>query len=376
MTKKILTTMALIMTFSNIWGATQTLTGNGITLTYDDTSCGGGVTAANCNALMQKAFDSNVNQFQLNGLKDYLKYMSSAQSMATKGHGVDYTTNPHAVVFGASVGAALDIGNMTLSEAQDALKKSGSFSAIGAGYQFAVMGGLNLGVFKRLPAFGPIDIKRMTVYVHGGGFNFTDLIKQDGLTAKSSQFGFHAKYKIIEPKSLGFGTLNWGGLDFVTGMTVASNTVTYQKAFDEQSTGSGTITDPQIKIKPAGSVTINNGAVAVPFEIATSIRLLYVLSLFGGAGIDLNFGKTSVDMAVSSTSITSVVAGVPNTVNGSLKINASDSSNGRFSDLRFFVGTAVNLIPLKNTNVLSLYAQANISTGGGYGIVAGVRAGW
>lgn len=374
--KIVAVTMIVLAAATGAWGAQQTLSGNGITLSYDDTTCGAGVSQADCNSLMQSAFNSNTNQFQLNGLKDYLKYMSSAQAMSTKGQGVDYTTNPSVFVFGATIGAAVDIGGQTLAAARESLTKSGSIPAVGGAYQFSVMGGVNLGVFKMLPAFGPIDLKKLSVYVHGGGFNFSDIIKQDGVTAKSSQFGFHAKYKIIDPKSLGFGLLNWGGLDFLTGLTFASNSLTYQKSFDEQSTGSGTVTDPQIKIKPAGTIGITNNAIAVPFEVSTSVRLLYILSLFGGAGIDLNFGKTTVDMAVSSSSITSTVGGVTNTVSGNLRISAAESSAGRFGDVRFFTGFALNLVPLKNTNVLSLVGQANISTGGGYGVIVGVRAGW
>lgn len=372
--RAVLAAISLLAVSTATWGAQQILSGNGITLTYDDTTCG--VSAPTCNSLMQSGFNSSVNQFQLNALKDYLKYMSSAQSMATKGQGVDYTTNPSMFVFGASVGLAVDVGSQTLSYVKDSLSKSGSIPAFGAGYQFSVMGGVNLGAFKMLPAFGPFDLKKLSLYMHAGGYNFSDLIKQDGVTAKSSQFGMHAKYKVIDPKSMAVGLFNWGGIDLITGVTIASNTITYQRSFDEQSTGSGTLTDPQIKIKPAGTIGIDNGAVAVPFEIATSVRLLYILSLFGGAGIDLNFGKTTVDMAVSSSSITTTVNGNPNTVTGNLKIAATDSSGGRFGDVRFFTGFALNIVPLKNTNVLSLIGQANISTGGGYGAMLGVRAGW
>jgi hypothetical protein len=362
---------------TGVSAATQVLSGNGLTLTYNDANCGLGVSASDCNTMMQNAFNNSSQQFQLGVLKDYLKYMSSAQSLTTKGHGVDYTTNPSLLVVGATGGAGVDIGGKSLSEAEASIKTSGSIPAVGSAFQFSIMAGLNLGYLKTLPEFGPIDLKRLTVYVHAGGFNFSSLLAQDGLTVKSSQFGFHGKYKLIQPKSVGFGTLNWGGLDFISGFTVASNTLDYQKTFDQQSSGSGTAASPKISITPAGAITVTNTAIAIPFEIATSVRLLYILSLFGGAGIDLNFGKSTVDMNLASTSISSTVNGNTAALNdANMKVSASESSAGRFGDVRFFAGTAVNFIPLKNTNVLSWIVQGNISTGGGYGVLTGVRAGW
>lgn len=324
---------------------------------------------------MQNQFNTYSNQFQLPSLKDYLKYMSSSQAMATKGQGVDYTTNPSIFVVGASLGVGVDIGSQTLSSVQESMKKSGSIPSFGFGYQVAAMVGFNLGFLKTLPSLGPIDLKRLSLYTSFGGYNFSDVIKQDGVTVKSFQLGFHAKYKVIEHKTLAFGVLNWTGLDFVTGFTVASNTLGYAKNFDTQTTGSGTVSDPRISGTPSGTVTVNNRAFAVPFELVTGVRLLYILSLYGGAGIDLNFGTTDIDIAISSN-LTSTVTGAGTYNAGTLRIAANDKAAGRFGDLRFIVGGAINLVPLKSTNVLSLVAQGNISVGGGYGIMLGVRAGW
>lgn len=360
-----------------IFSATQTLSGNGITLTYNDANCGGGVSASDCNNIMQQAFQRAQGDFQLNGLKDYLKYMSSAQSVTTKGHGVDYTTNPSLFVVGVSGGAGVDLGGRTFTEAKDSLNSSGSIPKVGYAYQFSVMAGLNLAALKGLPELGPIDLKRLTIFGHGGGFDFSSVVGRDGLTLKSAQFGFHGKYKLILPKSISFGLLNWGGLDFVSGFTYASNSLKYQSSFDPQSTGVGTVSDPKINITPAGSIGLSNTAIAIPFEIATSVRLLYILSLFGGVGIDLNFGRSTIDMAVGSTSITSTVGGTTTTLSdASLKITASESSGGRFGDARFFGGTAINLVPLKSTNMLSLIVQGNVTVSGNYGVMLGVRAGW
>ncbi|MFO1479618.1 MAG: hypothetical protein U1F40_05400 [Turneriella sp.] len=380
--RKLITWPVAIMMVLNIgqlpiFAAVQTLTGNGLTLTYNDTNCGAGVSASDCNTIMRTAFDKTAGQFQLPGLKDYLSYMSTAQSVTTKGHGVDYTTNPSLFVVGVSGGMGIEVGEKSLSEAAQSYKNSGSVPAFGTAFQFSAMGGINLGAIKSLPAFGPVDLKRLTVYAHAGALDITSLVSVDGLNIRSNQFGLHGKYKVIESKSLGFGTLNWGGFDLISGLTVANNTIKYQKNFDAQTSGSGTISDPAISIAPTGSITTSNSAVAIPFEVATSVRVLYVLSLFGGTGIDLNFGRSSVEMDVRSLSVTSTVAGTTtNLTDASIKLNASESSGGRFGDVRFFGGMAINLIPLRNTNMLSLVIQGNVTAGGSYSTMMGVRAGW
>ncbi len=366
---------AFLAGFSALSAATQVISNNGLTLTYDDAACGGAGASA-CNTAMQTAFNKVSDKFQLGALPNFLKYMSSAQSISTKGQGVDYTTNPSIFVVGGTMGVAIDIGDLSVKEAANALSKSGGLAAAGYATQFSVMAGINLGAFKfGAPLFGVIDLNRFTVYGHAAGYDFSSLIKQDGLTVKSSQFGFHTKYKLLEPRSIGLGSLNWGGLDLVTGLSVASNTLGYQKTFDQISTGDGTTSSPQIRVIPGGSINVKNNAVTIPFEVATSVRILYFLSLFGGAGLDLNFGKSSVDMALTSTQLTATVSGT--TVNaGNMIASAAESNSGRFGDLRFFAGLALNLVPLKNTNVVSLIVQGNISTGGGYGANVGVRAGW
>ncbi|MBN8222385.1 MAG: hypothetical protein J0L53_15790 [Spirochaetes bacterium] len=362
--------------FSPLWAAQQTITGSGATLVYDDNSCGGASFATQCQSAMNTAFNKTIGQFQLPNLQDYMKYMSSAQAVSTKGQGVDYTTNPSVFVVGVSAGAGLDTGNSSLSDVVKSFSKGGSLPPGGYGLQFSIMAGLNMSVFKfKSPILGVIDLNRLTVYGHAAAFDFSSLIKQDGLTVKSSQFGFHTKYKILEPRSAPAGLFNWGGLDFITGLTIASNNVTYKRSFDEIVSGSRTLSDPEIRLTPAGTVSLSNNAVAVPFEIATSVRLLYFLSLFGGAGIDLNFGKSSMDVSLGSVSV-AANTGSGNTAAGTLTAGASESSNGRFGALRFFAGAAINLVPMKNTNVVSLITQANISTGGGYGLMVGVRAGW
>ena len=368
--------MGFLAGFSAVSAATQVISNNGLNLTYDDSACGGAGNASFCQTAMQTAFNKVSDKFQLGNLPNFLKFMSSAQSISTRGQGVDYTTNPSIFVVGASMGAGIDIGDLTFSEAKNTLSKSGGLAAAGYATQFSIMAGINLGFLKfSAPILGVIDLNRLTVYGHAASYDFSSLLKQDGLTVKSSQFGFHAKYKLLEPRSIGFGSLNWGGLDFITGLTVSSNTLGYQKTFDAVTSGDGSFSNPLVRVVPGGSINMKNNAVTIPFEVATSVRLLYFLSLFGGAGIDFNFGKSSLDMALSSSSLTATVSGT--TVNaGNMTASAAESSGGRFADLRFFSGLALNIVPLKNTNVVSIVVQGNISTGGGYGAIVGVRAGW
>lgn len=357
-----------LITAVQVWGASQTLSGNGLTLTYDDTQCG--TSAATCNSQMQQQFNSYSSQFSLPDLSGIMKYMSSAQSISSKGHGVDYTTNHSLFVFGANISSGFDTGGQSLSSAIDGLKNSSSINNVGFGLQMSFMAGVNLGYFKSLPM-----LERFKVYVHGGSMDYTSMLNiTSGYTWKSAAVGAHVQYSLIQPKSLGVGLLNWGGVNLTSGLTYADNTLSGRNTYGTTSSGSGTLSSPLISGAASGAITLKSTALTVPLEVSTSVRVLYILSLFGGAAIDFNFGKATLDLDLSAP-LTSTVNGSSSSL-GTAALKTSQSGSGRSTDLRFFAGTAINLVPLKNTNVLSLLVQANASVGGTYGVVLGVRAGW
>lgn len=310
-----------------------------------------------------QALQDEINkQFQVPSLTGFLTSMANAQSITNKGQGVSYASDQTLFVVGGSVGAGLN------TTSGFSFSTSGGLPPIGLGAQMSVMAGLSLSKFP-LPALGPIDLKKLTVFVNAFGYSNDSLV--DSLTIKTSNFGLHAQYKVIDRKNIGgIGILNWGGLDFTTGFDTNSNTMTYKVGQSISATSSGVT----YKWTPsAGSnLELQNSSFTIPLEVSTSVRVLYILSLFGGAGVDLNFGGKST----ISANLTGPVTNSLNTAPGSATLTLADNQGPNFGALRFFAGPQLNLVPLRNTNLLSLYAQGNYSTGGNYGVHAGLRIAW
>ena len=100
------------------------------------------------------------------------------------------------------------------------------------------------------------------------------------------------------------------------------------------------------------------GSTSVPLEVSTNVRLL-VLTLFGGAAVDLNHGRAD---AVAELTDGNGTASLGRTT---VTIEADGRSRG--VPLRAFAGTQINVFPLK------VYVHANVANNGSIGAHAGVR---
>lgn len=300
-------------------------------------------------------------QFQVPSMATFLGQMANAQHITNKGQGVSYASDHSLFVVGGSLGAGLN------TTSGFSFSSSGGLPPLGIGVQGSIMAGVSLARFP-LPAIGPIDLKKFTVFVNYFGYSNDSLV--DSLTIKTSTFGMHFQYKFIDGKNIGgIGLLNWGGVAFTTGFDVSSNTMTYKvgQKITANSSGVTYTWTPN----SASNLQLETSAFTIPLEVSTSIRTLYVLSFFGGMGVDVNFGKSAISANMTGPVTNSATANV-----GSGTLTISEDKGPSFGALRFFVGPQLNLVPLKNTNLLSLYAQANYSTGGNYGLHAGVRIAW
>lgn len=278
-----------------------------------------------------------------------LQKTAQAQALATKGHGVSYFTQPEILVLGVNAGVAWDAPGKSYDEIKGILSAGDDrLLDIGIGLQFSLMAGLNLGYFKSLPQLGVFDPKRLTIYASFGAFDFARTLAVKDFTAQSKMFGGHLQYKLFGVRPLGANLLQWGGVDLMTGIETAANTFT----------------------QPSTSSELKATSFSVPVEASSSVRFLYALSLFGGLGLDFNSSQAKFT--------TKIPLGLPANLSsfGNFLPTIERSDSGRGTEFRLFAGAAVNLIPLKQTNVLSVFAQINYALSGVAGGFVGVRAGW
>ncbi|MCX7633160.1 MAG: hypothetical protein N2Z22_07505 [Turneriella sp.] len=313
-------------------------------------------------AAADEALQNTINSnFQVPNMTDFLARMANAQAIAHKGQGVSYATDHSLLVVGASGGVGLNSDSNFDFEAKGGLPK------IGVGVQAAGMVGWSLASVP-IPALGFLDPKRLTVFVSFMTYSNNSLI--ESLEVKTNSVGLHAQYKLIKGINVGkIGILNWGGIAFTTGINTSSNSLTF-KVGQKIDTNLGAVTytwTPDNNSK----LTLEANSYSIPLELSTSVRLLYILSLFGGAGVDLNFGNATI-----SANLNGPVTNSANSTTGSASLNLSQTANPSPVHLRFFAGTQFNLVPLRNTNLLSFYIQGNFALGGNYGVHAGVRAAW
>lgn len=301
-------------------------------------------------------------QFQVPSMTDFLSRMSDAQAITNKGLGVSYATDHSLFVVGGGLGLGLSSASGTNFETS-----GGGLPPVGLGVQGSVMAGLSLAKFP-LPELGPIDPKRITLFVNYFGYSNDTLVSS--LAIKTNTFGLHAQYKVIAAKNIGgLGLLNWGGIAFTTGFDVSSNSLTYKvgQSITANSGGQTYTWTPN----STSTLVLEANSFTIPLEVSTSIRLAYILSFFGGAGVDLNFGKSTI-----AANLNGPVTGPGASGTASASLIGGESQNPSFGHVRVFGGPQLNLVPLKNTNMLSLYAQGNYSFGGHYGVHAGIRAAW
>jgi hypothetical protein len=178
-----------------------------------------------------------------------------------------------------------------------------------------------------------------------------------------------------------FGLLHWGGFTVGTGFNINNYTLTASHNVDnlnEQQTfafGSETL---QLTYEWAGNseIQVTSHSVTVPFEASTNVQLLYFLTLYGGVGVDLNFGSSSAS-ATSDAPVTLTLRNVNTGISSSdlIKPEAdfdldTPSFGPTVGNVRAFGGAQINIV------VLALFAQGQIDSASDWGVNAGARAFW
>jgi hypothetical protein len=292
------------------------------------------------------------NLFQTYRVADYLRSFGAAQGFASRGMGVDYGSSFDLLTLGVA-------GNLSLN-IETAYQPSNTQTrpiAGGLGLTTTVMGGLNLAFFGLPP---------IAIFLN----YFSQTRNADGIAAELSNFGVHVRYKLWGWKgsSLMSGLFRWGGLDLTTGIErsrlrlglgqnfqrdipVANNPQAAQMGF----------TDPVVGVTAGGLFDLDMRSLSIPLEVTTNIRLLYILSLYTGFGLDLEMGSGSSlavdlngDMVGRVTGPDGRRATAPL---GSASVNVAALEEPSPGRLRWLLGVQVNVLILKVFAQLNLAAQ-------------------
>jgi hypothetical protein len=215
-----------------------------------------------------------------------------------------------------------------------------------------VMAGVNLDMLGIAP-----------ICLYGNYFKRSATI--DDFTADLSNWGVHAQLKLFGPGDEGLidAFLRWGGLDITTGVERAHLGLTLRSGWkrDIPVGTSGAASSAKVALDTTGRFRMDMRTFNVPLEVTTNIRLLYILSIYGGAGFDWQLGGGSdmtVDLDGTMVGVTPAGGGMPaqRVDLGTAAVDVGEAVDPSPGRLRWILGAQVNV------TVLRLFVQLNIAT--------------
>jgi hypothetical protein len=274
--------------------------------------------------------------FQVANVTSFLRDFQTAQNFSSKGLGVDYASEATLVEAGATFSFASNIDK--------AYKASGSSTDPpfeGVGTNVSLMAGVGGGLF----GFDPLMI-------FGNWFKHGISLGQfDG---NYHNWGLHAQIRLFGPSRKTSAVkmlVRWGGIAITSGADYSHITLGARTSLHS------TFNLPAVGIPQGAPVTIRNTGImtftveqttwSIPLEVTTSLRLLSLLTVYGGIGLDFQLGGGS-DMMLDmrDASLSGEVSGVRFDDLGTADVRASGHVKPSPARLREIVGVQLGILDM------------------------------
>ncbi len=289
-----------------------------------------GLTPAQLAAEIQ---DDVEKAYQTNNVSGFLRAFTDATAFSQRGLAVDYVSVPSSFLigFGANVSIA----------GEDSFDDDDSPTG-GAAVNLGLMVGGNLAGW---------GLPRWTLY----GNAFYNKASTDRLEGNLTSAGLHAQVKLIKPaEDKGLArAFRWIGLDATSGIEYTRWSLDAADDIENNFTAGGNTRDYDLQMTSSGSFNLTSDAVTVPLELTTGFRVLGLLSIYGGVGVDFTYGTSSVDAALTGV-VTNDDTGSDVNV-GTVAITAEGENDGSPTALHALVGAQVNLWKVK------AFVQGNVA---------------
>lgn len=309
-------------------------------------------------------WDSALSEIESNLNKDFpsapnpsrlMKGIANSSVLSGKGVGSDYASRMKVALIGGGVGVGVDL------EAD----KSTDSPFSGTNAQVGIMLGTNLGWLDAEKILG-LETEKLNVYFNIFGYDLThrfDDIDQAELKTRSA--GFHVSYDIVP--SRGSHLFRWGGVKLHAGYEYNFTNLEFSTSIKEninEDLGAPGTVEGSLEANPHAGITATTHS--IPLEASTNVQLLYFLSLYTGAGVDINFGKArGIGSLNAQTSELSYNGGDGPSVE--VEANVSGSSKVNPFNARVFGGVQINL-PFVNIFVQADKVIGNELAGGTMGL--------
>jgi hypothetical protein len=252
----------------------------------------------------------------------------------------------------AEVGATVSFA----SNIDKAYKPSGSYTdppISGGGANFSLMGGLGMGLF----GFEPLML-------FGNWFKGSASVGQfDG---SYDNWGLHGQFRLLGPSRKMSATkllVRWGGIAITSGADYSRMTLNARKDLHSSFALPSYSTEAS-----QGSVTVqSNGPLtfsleqttwSVPLEVTTSLRLLSLVTVYGGFGMDFQLGGGSDMNVTMESALSGKISGTSGAATnlGTASIHVAQHASPSAARLREIVGLQLGMF-----DVVRMFVQVNMT---------------
>jgi hypothetical protein len=305
--------------------------------------------------IQQQLTDELRTLFQTYRLHDYVRSFGDAQSFSSRSLGVDYGSTIGLVEVGIAANLAVN-GNRAFTEGD-----AHTQPVAGVAPNVTLMAGLNLGFLGLRP-----------VTLFGNYFQHKGSYREFG--AELENYGAHLQVKLFQPRkeTLWNAFLQWGGIAVTSGFDHARMRLSLGQSFSRNlPIGDGGQDLAQVDIQSMGAFTLESRTWSVPLEVTTNFRFLYVLSAYGGAGFDWQFGGgCDMDVNLDGT-LTGTVSGQAPAQIGTAQVVATEHAKPSPGKIRGIFGLQANVWFLKIFTQLNMVPNPFVAS-----VAVGVRLVW
>lgn len=268
--------------------------------------------------------------------------MANSSVAAGKGIGSDYASDMEYFLIGAGVGVGADLEK----------DKTTDSDMSGVGVAPGLIFGTSLSWMDAKRFLG-MDTDRLRLYVNFMNYSHKQTLNDKENERSEAQLdmftiGAHLRYDWIKGK--GSKWLGWGGVKFHFGYEYNKTNLVFSSQINEtvNETSGGATINGTISGSPRAKIAVNTHS--IPIELSTDVRLLYILSLYTGVGVDYNWGQAKGSGALNGDeSAIDCTAGATCTAAGNPTIlvrpEANIDATGKVTAFtpRAFLGAQINL---------------------------------
>ncbi|TVQ38734.1 MAG: hypothetical protein EA384_08365 [Spirochaetaceae bacterium] len=214
---------------------------------------------------------------------------------------------------------------------------------------------------------------RLYANVKIGYADVADGVIADGVTYNALSVGLLANYRLIESRATRVGFLRWRGLSVGTGVMYQRNELSLDLDFDQvtETVQGGGSPEFEMTVEPVITARITSDAIVVPLEATTGLRLLWLLDVNVGGGVDLSFGNSEITLGIESPVTLDGDTTDVEVIPGSASVDAGTKGDGpELVRPRLTAGLGLNLGPVKIDFPLMYYFDKE-----GNSLMAGVNVG-